>query len=138
MIYSVSMWTLYISGMIIYWVGGKCKCKMLIFFHKPNLGFLYKMALNVVNKHGRGSHPKLGDEAMSSDPKKGQLPRPCLFTKLRAILYSKPHIPTGITRIFFHCTEYLIVCMCVNHMNWNICARLLGNFEEKIWLVKGW
>ena len=110
-------------------VGGKCKCKILIFPHKPNLAFLYKMALNFVNKYGRASYPKLGDEAISSHSKKGQLPHPCLFTKLRAILYSKPQIPTGITRIFFHCIEYLIICMCVSHMNWNVGIFVLVCWE---------
>ena len=55
-------------------------------FSQAQSGFFIKMPLNFVNKHGRGSFPNLGDEAMSSHPKKGQLPRPCLFTKLRAML----------------------------------------------------
>ena len=33
-------------------------------FSQTQSGFSIKMALNFVNKHGRGSFPKLGDEAM--------------------------------------------------------------------------
>ena len=50
-----------------------------------------------------------------------QLPHPCLFTKMRAILYSKPHITTGITRIFFIA------------ITWTETLKYLRSFVGKFW-----